>query len=301
MTTTRTKTTTNDYKQEYIQSCTSQGLSKETVSGYNHILNGFCEYLNDKGIDIQDIEAIHYRGYIDRLVGLSRKKTTIRLHSIVIKKFFEWLKDEDIVDVKMKELRIYKAVLPKIEVLQEQDIALLASVAHNDKRAIGRRDKAILLLISTSGLRASEVCGLKRQDIKTNKDGYIEIAVRGKGQKDRVVFTTQQAKRAIDAYLATRNDNNDALFLSYGSGGTRERALDRRSLCYMVHRRAKQAGLKNISPHTLRHYTATEMLRRGVNTSVVQKVMGHANISTTQRYTHITDRDVAEIYNAVMG
>ena len=69
----------------------------------------------------------------------------------------------------------------------------------------------------------------------------------------------------------------------------------------MVHRRAKQAGLKNISPHTLRHYTATEMLRRGANTSIVQKVMGHANISTTQRYTHITDRDVAEIYSAVMG
>jgi len=293
--------TINDYKQEYLLSCVAQGLSQDTITGYRNILTAFCKYAVKKKDNVGDIQAREYRGYIDTLVSKDFKKTTIRLHSIVVKKFYEYLKNEGAISLSMKELKIYKATLPKIEVLQERDVDTLVATTTKDKRATALRDKALILLIATSGLRASEVCGLKRQDIKTNKDGYVEIAVRGKGQKDRVVFTTQKTKRAIDAYLATRNDNNDTLFLSYGSGGTRERALDRRSLCYMVHRRAKQAGLKNISPHTLRHYTATEMLRRGANTSIVQKVMGHANISTTQRYTHITDRDVAEIYSAVMG
>jgi len=282
-----------EYIQQYIQDCRTRGLAPRTIEGYEDMLNDFYDFMLKERHP--KIDSIAYKAYISHLVSLERKAGTIRLYSIILKGFYVYLNRKCEHPVNENNLPLYKASLPKIENIEKTDIErLIGSVKGKDETA--KRNRAILHLLTTSGLRASEICNLNRRDILVNEEGNVEITVRGKGQKDRVAHTTDKAKRAIDMYLSSRTDSKEALFVV-----DRTRRIGRHLIWYIVKRNAKQVGLNNVSPHTLRHYTATELLRRGVNTSVVQKIMGHANISTTQRYTHITDRDASKVYNAVMG
>ena len=165
----------------------------------------------------------------------------------------------------------------------------------------GLRDRAIVELLFSSGLRVSELVNLNRDHINLKRR---EFMVRGKGQKDRPVFISKSAAEHISAYLESRTDNLPALFLSYSkrhatpntSGDYRR--LSARSIQRMVGQYARLAGItKHVSPHTMRHSFATDLLMNGADLRSVQSMLGHSNISTTQVYTHVTDQHLKDIHD----
>ena len=162
------------------------------------------------------------------------------------------------------------------------------------------RDRAIVELLFSSGLRVSELVNLNRGSINTKRR---EFTVRGKGNKDRPIFISKKAAEHIENYLDARNDNLQPLFLNYSrrykkpSTDGNYRRITPRSVQRMVEKYAKLAGItKHVSPHTMRHSFATDLLVNGADLRSVQGMLGHASIATTQIYTHITDQHLKEIH-----
>jgi site-specific recombinase XerD len=165
------------------------------------------------------------------------------------------------------------------------------------------RDRAILELFFSTGLRVSELCSLPRE-IDLTRD---ELSVRGKGEKVRVVFLSDGAKRAVKQYLDKRDDTDDALFVRQRmnrekSDGNASLRLTPRSVERLIKHYAVKAGIsKKVTPHVIRHSFATDLLENGADLRSVQALLGHANISTTQIYTHVTDAKLKEIHKQFHG
>ena len=200
-----------------------------------------------------------------------------------------------------------KIELPKIperqiSIIEYKDLErLIASPKGSDLRAL--RDKAILETLFSTGLRVSELCGLNRRfDIDRG-----EITVRGKGGKLRVVFLSSGAKQAIKNYLAKRSDAEEALFVSLtkSTAGKQPKIIGRiipRTAQRLVDFYGRKAGIsEKIHPHTLRHLFATDLLMGGADLRSVQELLGHANVSTTQIYTHLTNKELREVHQAFHG
>jgi site-specific recombinase XerD len=174
---------------------------------------------------------------------------------------------------------------------------LLEQVDTNEES--GLRDRAILELLFSSGLRVSELVNLNRDHINTKRR---EFMVRGKGQKDRPVFISKAAAEWVEQYLAVRHDSLVPLFISYSRNVTPDtsgdfRRLTARSIQRMISKYARLAGItKHVSPHTMRHSFATDLLMNGADLRSVQSMLGHSNISTTQIYTHVTDAHLKDVY-----
>jgi site-specific recombinase XerD len=155
-------------------------------------------------------------------------------------------------------------------------------------------------LLFSTGLRVSELCSLDR-DLDLSRD---EFSIRGKGEKVRVVFLSPAAKSAIKAYLDKRGDIDDALFIQMGkaSKGAKELRLTSRSVERIIKQYATKAGItRKVTPHVIRHSFATDLLESGADLRSVQALLGHANIATTQVYTHITDKHLREIHKKFHG
>jgi site-specific recombinase XerD len=164
----------------------------------------------------------------------------------------------------------------------------------------GLRDLAILELLFSAGLRVSELTSLNRDQINLDKGEFV---VRGKGRKVRPVFLSPEATEILGIYLKTRADSETPLFVNFaGKSSLHEkeaenRRLTSRSVQRMVNKYARQAGItKNVHPHTLRHSFATDLLMNGADLRSVQSLLGHADISTTQIYTHVTDQHLKEVH-----
>ena len=162
------------------------------------------------------------------------------------------------------------------------------------------RDRAIIELLFSSGLRVSELVNLNRDHINLKRR---EFMVRGKGQKDRPVFVSQHAAEQVENYLQARQDSLPALFLNYSKRSTKPttsgdyRRLSARSIQRMISHYARLAGItKHVSPHTMRHSFATDLLMNGADLRSVQSLLGHSSISTTQVYTHVTDQHLKDIH-----
>ena len=155
------------------------------------------------------------------------------------------------------------------------------------------RDKAILELFFSTGLRLSELCSIDR-DLDLSKD---EFSIRGKGEKVRVVFLSESAKNAIRDYLKARKDMDEPLFIQYSRNGAKGNRLTPRSIERIVKYYAIVAGIsKKVTPHIIRHSFATDLLSNGADIRSVQMMLGHANIATTQIYTHITDKQLRDVH-----
>jgi site-specific recombinase XerD len=188
---------------------------------------------------------------------------------------------------------------PKVTFLETEEVERMLAAIDTGNVA-GLRDRAVVELLFSGGLRVSELADLDRDHINLDRR---EFMVRGKGQKDRPVFISEQAADWIRRYLAERKDNYKPLFIHY-SGTQNElddgmyTRLTVRSVQRLVKRYARASGItKDVTPHTLRHSFATDLLTNGADLRSVQGLLGHANISTTQIYTHITDPQLKNVHD----
>jgi site-specific recombinase XerD len=279
------------------------GRSARTAENYKLYLERFAEFTEDIEVEKITIEIVRkYRLWLNRYKNFNDEELatiTQSYHLIALRGFLHYLSNRDILSLSPDKISLPKVSRKQVTFLYREEInRLLVQIDVSSEQ--GLRDRAIIELLFSSGLRVSEVVNLDRDHVNTKRR---EIMVRGKGQKDRPVFISQAAANHIENYLNSRNDNLPPLFISYSnnSGPTTTngdyRRLTVRSIQRMLSQYARLAGItKHVSPHTMRHSYATDLLMNGADIRSVQSMLGHANISTTQVYTHVTDEHLREIY-----
>lgn len=260
-----------------------KGLSKNTIDAYRRDLSYFFEILSKrKSSFFSSLSNEDILTYISALKEKKLAPSSIYRAIVALKVFFRFCRKEGIISV---EETLYLDT-PKMwqlvpDVLTEKEVELLLK-APQVQEPLGVRDRAILEVLYASGLRVSELCGLNVADV-----GEEEVRVRGKGGKERIVPIAASAIKWVDQYLLSfERKKTEALFLS--KKGIR---LDRITVWNLVKVYAKKAGLsKSISPHTLRHSFATHLLENGADLRIIQEMLGHSSIATTDRYTHISQK-----------
>jgi len=223
-----------------------------------------------------------------------------------LRNFLRYLAKRDIKTLSADKIELAKQSPRQVDFLEGDELErLLAAPEGSGARAL--RDKALLELLFSTGLRVSELCRLNRNSVNMEKG---EFSVRGKGEKIRVVFLSDRAKKAVKQYCETRRDIDPALFVRYPKSKKPELAqsklknlrLTPRSVERIVKHYSIKAGIsKRVSPHVLRHSFATDLLTSGADIRSVQMLLGHSSITTTQIYTHITDKQLKEVYKAFHG
>jgi len=279
------------------------GRSERTAENYTHYLERFIEFSGTElTTDQITTELVRkYRLWLNRYSNEndhSLATITQSYHLIALRGFLAYLSERDIPSLSPDKIKLPKVARKQVTFLHFEEVQnLLEQISADDEPAL--RDRAIVTLLFSSGLRVSELVGLNRDHINTKRR---EFMVRGKGQKDRPVFISKAAADAVETYLASRHDSLPALFLSYSRNTVSDtsgdyRRLTARSVQRMVEKYARLAGItKHVSPHTMRHSYATDLLMNGADLRAVQNMLGHSNISTTQVYTHVTDQHLRETY-----
>ncbi|HEY4505289.1 MAG TPA: site-specific tyrosine recombinase/integron integrase [Candidatus Paceibacterota bacterium] len=289
---------------EYIE--IEKGRSLKTVENYDHYLTRFLDFSkNDNPSVITDSSVREFRLWLNRQpTGHDKKnnetlsRKTQNYYLIALRAFLKYLARQEIKTLPAERIELAKISGHSLDLITREELQkLLDSPKSSDLKDL--RDKAILELLFSTGLRVSELCALK-SDINLNSD---ELSVRGKGGKVRVVFLSDQAKKCIREYLKARKDISDALFVPVDAKNFRENTarnfgfLDRRSVERIVKQHAIKAGLsKKVTPHTMRHLFATDLLSNGADLRSVQALLGHSSIITTQIYTHVTDKHLRDIH-----
>lgn len=322
---------------EYLE--IEKNRSQKTTQNYDFYLNRFLGWFgeNKKPESITADDVRKFRLWLNRLVdvhGEELKKNTQNYHLIALRSFLKYLAKRDIETLAPEKIELMKMPDREVSFLDGSDLNRILespfkniskkALEHESKKSampptllIAYRDKAILELLFSTGLRVSELANLKIQDVNLKRD---EFNVIGKGRKSRVVFMSEQAKYAIKKYLEVRSDINPYLFISHdkrtgnnsakkqlSKGAKKQIQIDDepltpRSVQRIVQKHARDAGItKPVTPHTLRHSYATDLLQNGADIRSVQAMLGHSSITTTQIYTHVTDRELLNIHKKFHG
>lgn len=285
---------------EYLE--IEQNRSQKTIRNYHHYLARLIDFTEDCDISQLDLETIRkWRLWLNRQADAQERTistTTQNYHLIALRSFLKYLAKRDIETLASDKVELAKISRPQVDFLEDEEVTSLMETP-DVSRPAGARDKAILELLFSSGLRVSELVNLNRNDINFKRREFV---VRGKGNRDRIVFVSEKAIAAIEHYLKQRNDNYKPLFIHL-SGSKSElnegnyTRLGARSIQRLVSRYARAAGItKDVTPHTLRHTFATDLLRNGADLRSVQALLGHSNISTTQIYTHLTNPQLKQVH-----
>jgi site-specific recombinase XerD len=290
---------------EYLE--IEQNRSQRTIANYDHYLTRLLDFAGDIEIHEIDAELIRkWRLWLNRL-GTNTSdelgKTTQNYHLIAVRSFLKFCAKRDITAMTADKIELARTQRKQVTFLNEDELARIFERPDITTLA-GLRDRAILELLFSSGLRVSELVGLDKDHINLKRR---EFMVRGKGQKDRPIFISAEAANWIQKYLDMRDDNTRPLFLRYS--GTKKvdlsgnyHRLTARSVQRLVARYALMAGItKHVSPHTMRHSFATDLLMNGADLRSVQAMLGHSNIATTQIYTHVTDPHLKSIHERFHG
>ena len=294
---------------EYIE--IEKGRSVKTVENYDRYLMRFLNFAKVKSpAEISEQSVREFRITLNRSAGVTgtMKKNTQNYHLIALRAFLKFLRKRDIESLNPERIELAKTSGRDLDLITADELNRIMKAPAGEELA-ALRDRAILELLFSTGLRVSELCGLN-QDLDLTRD---EFSVRGKGEKVRVVFLSPSAKSAVAAYIKKRGDMSEALFVSYGkgtgksaqgrpaSGGDLPR-ITPRSVERMVKQYAIKAGItRKVTPHVIRHSFATDLLENGADLRSVQALLGHANIATTQVYTHVTDKHLREVHQAFHG
>jgi site-specific recombinase XerD len=274
-----------------------KGRSLKTIENYDHYLTRFLAHTkvsSPAGVTEQVVRE--FRIILNRQ-GLKPK--TQNYYLIALRAFLKFLRKRDIDSLNPERIELAKVGQRDLDLITAEELNRLMNGPKGN--SLGElRDKAILELLFSTGLRVSELCGLNR-DLDLTRD---EFSVRGKGEKVRVVFLSPDAKDAIKKYEAKRADMDEALFVQMGknSKNAKDLRLTPRSVERMIKRYAIKAGItRKVTPHVVRHVFATDLLENGADLRAVQAMLGHANIATTQVYTHVTDKYLRDVHKNFHG
>jgi integrase/recombinase XerD len=288
-----------------------KGRSSMTISNYDFYLSRFIEWANDPSPeDVTDNMVTNFRLWLNRLEDKTRgtlKKNTQNYHLIALRSFLKYLAKKNIKTLAPEKIELAKQGSREPVFLESEDIERLLEAPTKTKDAdiLQSRDKAILEMFFSTGMRVSELANLKKDQINLNRD---EFTVRGKGDKTRIVFVSKQARHWLKKYLEFRDDESEFMFIRHdraAANATSDKeagAITPRSIERLVKRYALAAGIpKDVSPHSLRHSFATDLLMNGADLRSVQAMLGHASITTTQIYTHVTNKQLKDVHQAFHG
>ena len=305
-----------DYKSQFLEYLEiERGRAQNTIENYGRYLDRFLDWAHIKDPSEINEELIrNFRVYLNRFEdenGKKLKKITQNYYIIALRSFLKYLSRHDVKTLPAEKIEIGKVSRKEVEFLEAEEVERIIAAANGvDFKSL--RDRAILELLFSAGLRVSELIGLNRDrlDLKSR-----EFAVRGKGDKIRVVFVSNEAKSALEKYLAKRVDIDPAVFVrdmksleKFKSKDKKDKDEDKsfrltsRSIQRIVKYYAAKAGIiKDVHPHTLRHSFATDLLINGADIRSVQAMLGHSSITTTQIYTHVTNKQLRDVHEAFHG
>lgn len=284
---------------EYVE--IEKGRSVKTVENYDRYLVRFIQFAKLKNAEDITINNVReFRLWLNRQAGgresanATLKKKTQNYYLIALRSFLKFLAKRGVKSLSPEQIELAKVGERHLDLISSDELSRLLD-APDGKDVKSLRDKAILELLFSTGLRVSELCSLTR-DVDFDADSF---PIRGKGEKVRVVFISDEARRAVKAYVDKRDDVDDSLFVRLNVDPSKESslALDPRSVQRIVKYWAVKAGIsKKVTPHVVRHSFATDLLHNGADLRAVQLLLGHSNISTTQIYTHVADAELKRIH-----
>ncbi|MBK6426891.1 MAG: tyrosine recombinase XerC [Blastocatellia bacterium] len=284
-----------------------RNVSPHTLRNYQSDLQQFYDWVappdkdgNRRHVDIQQVDNMTIREYRATLYEKKKKKTSIARKLATLRTFFKFLCREEVLKLNPARLVTSPRLDKKLPVTLSVDDVIRFIESPDTDTALGRRDRAILELLYATGVRVSELCGLNVDDIDFKNQS---IRVRGKGRKERIVPYGGKAQETMEAYLGVRGQflseadeesrEPQVMFLNYQ--GTR---ISTRSVGRMIDKYVRiVADMRNISPHALRHSFATHLLNAGADLRSIQELLGHARLSTTQKYTHVSHERMVEVYD----
>jgi site-specific recombinase XerD len=290
---------------EYLE--IEKGRSILTVSNYDRYLTRFLDYTkNEDPQKLTEAQVREYRLWLNRQPGTkvgrnveTLKRKTQNYYLIALRAFLKFMRKRGIESLNPERIELAKVPDRSLDLISAAELDRLIN-APDLTTEPGLRDRAILELLFSTGLRVSELCALSQEDVDLSRD---EFSVRGKGDKVRVVFVSDAAKDAIRNYLKARKDFDDAMFIQYGKNAkavqvkNEDLRLTPRSVQRIMKKYATLAGItRKVTPHVIRHGFATDLLSNGADLRSVQALLGHANIATTQVYTHVTDKHLRDIH-----
>lgn len=295
-----------DLKRQFLEYLEiEKGRSIKTIENYDRYLTRFLtETKVTSPQKLEERTVRDFRLWLNRQPGVagSMKRKTQNYYMIALRAFLKYLRKNEIESLSPEKIELAKVGGRDLDLITADELnRLMRGPVGESLQSL--RDRAILELLFSTGLRVSELCSLN-SDLDLTRD---EFSVRGKGDKVRVVFLSATAKRAVASYLKKRGDMSDALFVSYGRAGKGGKGKDAprltpRSVERMVKQCAIKAGItRKVTPHIIRHSFATDLLENGADLRSVQALLGHANIATTQVYTHVTDKHLREVHKSFHG
>lgn len=287
-----------------------KGRSLKTIENYDRYLSKFLQFAKTENPkDITDEMLREYRLWLNRQIVPNGNKETIKkktqnYYLIALRAFLKYLQKRGVEALSPERIELAKVSERSLDLISHQELERLmeAPLSSKTKGPVEElkklRDKAILELLFSTGLRVSELCSLNA-DLDLSSE---ELSVRGKGEKIRVVFISKDAKDTLKTYLNKRGDMDEALFINISKSNSDSKRLTPRSVERIVKYYAIKAGItRKVSPHVIRHSFATDLLSNGADLRSVQALLGHANISTTQVYTHVTDTHLRDVHRAFHG
>lgn len=269
-----------------------RGASAHTLRSYRSDIDRFQRFLEEQGIDgFERVDGRLIRVYLARLLDARQSRASVGRALAAIRSCFRFMVRRGLIEKNPARVvsspRLPKKLVSFLPV--DETWELLGNTAAGSPRE--KRDRAMLELLYATGIRVSELCGLDAVDVDRSQR---TLRVMGKGSKERVVPVGAPALRAIGEYLAERLDEDGSLFRNSRGG-----RLTARSAHRIVRARAREAGLaRRVSPHTLRHTFATHLLDAGADLRLIQDLLGHSRLSTTQKYTHVSADHLMKVYDA---
>jgi site-specific recombinase XerD len=289
---------------EFLDYCKiEKNCSAKTIQNYKHYLARFFGFAGDIGVfEINQDMVRKYRVYLNDFKdekGELLKKSTQSYHLIALRAFLKFLAKRDIMALSPEKVELPKAEGREISFLTADELERLLTVPDTRKVA-GLRDRTILEMLFSTGLRVSELASLVRDQVNLDTG---EFAVKGKGARVRLVFLSKAAIKQAQKYLEKRTDSSKYFFVRHNTNKPDDsidlKPLTSRSIQRVVTQNAKAAGIvKNVTPHVLRHSYATDLLSNGADLRSVQEMLGHSSVTTTQIYTHVTNKQLQEVHRA---
>ncbi len=292
---------------QFLDHCAYLNRSQQTVRTYEQMLRDFAGYCVKTNRDASRVEDITLP-ILTAFLAWKRTHTsaaTLAKYASCLRsmlRYFSLHADRDVIAYDKVQLPKLQRHAPRNVPTAEDIVQLFRSIRQDTPQ--GLRDRALVMLFFSTGLRLAELCDLDRADLpgeRLGTDSLMQVIIRGKGDKDRPVFVQQGAQLAVRAYLETREDEYAPLFIRYRPGRTaeadaedREKRLSPRMVRKIITQHARKSGVGHLAPHALRHGFAVDLLRNDVNLRVIQELLGHSSLSTTQIYTHLVNRALAD-------